>query len=147
MPKLKTEIDFPFSAHKIYDMVADVEAYPNFVPNCHSLEIKSQQKVNEQTLIDAEMGVKYSVFSEKFGSNVILNDQKCQVIVQLSSGPIKKLNNVWQFVDTRNGCIANFEIEIEMSNLALRLALSAAFKFGVVEITNAFKQRANQLYA
>lgn len=154
MPKYQTEIFFPYEVEKIHNMVADVEKYPQFLPNCDHLIIKNDpktgkkpQKTAEKQRFLAEMGVKFSVFSEKFDSNVEIDNMFHSINVTLNSGALKNLTNSWKFVEAENNsCIAHFSINIEMKNLALRLALAAAFKIGVNEITQAFIKRADQLY-
>uniref|UniRef100_A0A2A4YR91 Coenzyme Q-binding protein COQ10 START domain-containing protein n=1 Tax=OCS116 cluster bacterium TaxID=2030921 RepID=A0A2A4YR91_9PROT len=147
MPKYQTEIFFPFSVEKIHNMVADIEKYPEFLPNCSHLIIKNSQKTAKKRLFLAEMGVKFSVFSEKFDSNVEIDDMFHEINVTLNSGALKNLTNGWKFIEHGdNQCMAHFSIEIEMKNLPLRLALAAAFKIGVKEIEQAFVTRANKLY-
>ncbi len=127
-------------------MVINIEEYPQFLPNCSHLDIKNHQKIDKIDHFTAEMGVKFASFTEKFTSNVVANQKKNSILVSLSSGPLKNLSNQWQFEKHENGCMANFSIEIEMKNLVLRLALAAAFKVGVNDITNAFITRADTLY-
>ncbi|PCI85601.1 MAG: hypothetical protein COB24_12475 [Hyphomicrobiales bacterium] len=148
MPKYQTEILFPYSVEKIHNMVADIEKYPEFLPNCSHLTIKNSQKNTKKRTFLAEMGVKFSVFSEKFDSNVEIDDMFHEINVTLNSGPLKNLTNNWKFENTNNGgCIAHFSLEVEMKNLPLRLALAAAFKIGVKDIEHAFITRANKLYS
>ena len=154
MPKHNTEIFFPYSVEKVYEMVKNIEEYPLFLPNCSHLTVLNRQKIDQNTQnegeieqILAEMGVKYSVFSEKFISKVQINQKQKRISVELNSGPLKNLSNDWKFIEHPKGCIALFTIQIEMKNFALRLALAAAFKIGVNEITEAFKKRADILYS
>lgn len=148
MPKYQTEIFFPYSVEKIHNMVADIEKYPEFLPNCSHLIIKNSQKSGKKRLFLAEMGVKFSVFSENFDSNVEIDDMFHEINVSLDSGPLKNLTNNWKFIEQgENQCLAHFSIEVEMKNFALRLALAAAFKIGVKDIEQAFIKRANKLYS
>ncbi|MBL1420171.1 MAG: hypothetical protein COC24_006635 [Alphaproteobacteria bacterium] len=155
MPKYQTEIFFPYSVQKIHNMVADIEKYPEFLPNCSHLIIKNSQKTpdsgqkgGKKRVFLAEMGVKFSVFSEKFDSNVEIDDMFHEINVTLNSGPLKNLINNWKFETAdNNGCIAHFSLQVEMKNLPLRLALAAAFKIGVKDIEQAFITRANKLYS
>ena len=148
MPKYQTEIFFPYSVEKIHNMVADIEKYPEFLPNCSHLTIKNCQKNAQKRHFLAEMGVKFSIFSENFDSNVEIDDMFHEINVTLNSGPLKNMANNWKFVEQDgNHCLAHFSIEIEMKNFALRLALAAAFKLGVSEIEQAFITRANKLYS
>lgn len=148
MPKYQTEIFFPYSVEKIHNMVADIEKYPEFLPNCSHLTIKNTQKSGKKRHFLAEMGVKFSVFSENFDSNVEIDDMFHEINVSLDSGPLKNLTNNWKFIEQgENQCLAHFSIEVEMKNFALRLALAAAFKIGVKDIEQAFIKRANKLYS
>lgn len=146
MPKFETEIIFPHSVQNIYEMVLDIEKYPQFLPNCSHLLIKKHEKSGKNEHFLAEMGVKFSIFSEKFDSNVVANEAEKTIKVSLNSGPIKNLNNDWSFINHPKGCLAKFLIEVEMNNFALRLALAGAFKIGATEITNAFVKRADSLF-
>lgn len=146
MPTYETEIFFPYDAKDVFAMVEDIESYPLFLPNCDYLKIISDVAHGDERKINAEMGVKYKIFSEKFRSDVSINNGANEITVQLASGPIKKMSNVWRFCDHLNGCNAHFYIQVEMKNLPLRLALAAAFKIGIREITEAFLNRADVLY-
>ncbi|MGL1919977.1 MAG: hypothetical protein OCD03_03020 [Hyphomicrobiales bacterium] len=146
MPKYQTEILFPYSVEQIHNMVADIEKYPEFVPNCSSLWIKNSQKSDKKRHFLAEMGVKFSIFSEKFDSNVEIDDMFHSINVTVSSGPIKKLNLEWKFLEQGENCKALFSIDMEMKALPMKLALAAAFKISVIEMTDAFITRSNELY-
>ncbi|MCJ8325178.1 MAG: type II toxin-antitoxin system RatA family toxin [Rhizobiales bacterium] len=147
MPTQELEIFFPYTVENIYNLVADIEKYPLFLPNCVQLTVKKRHKTVKNEHILAEMGVKYGIFSENFSSNVELDAKNHSIIVGLNSGPIKKLNNHWRIEKHDNGSLAHFKIEIEMKNFALKIALAAAFKFAVNEVVEAFKTRADELYS
>lgn len=148
MPKFETEIFFPYSAKQIHNMVADIEKYPEFLPNCDSLTVKKHQKTPEKDVFLAEMGVKFGIFSEKFDSNVVVKHLFHTIDVNIASGPIKRLDINWKFVESQNGngCTAKFNIKIEMKSLPLKLALAAAFNIAVNDMTQSFVTRANHLY-
>lgn len=147
MPKQSLEIFFPYTVEDIFNLVADIEKYPLFLPNCVLLTVKNRQKTANNEHILAEMGVKYGIFSENFISEVELDAINHSIFVGLKSGPIKKMYNEWRIEAHENGCLAHFKIEVEMKNFALKIALAAAFKIAVNEVVEAFKARANKLYS
>ena len=121
MKTSRQEIIINHSAKKLYSIVLDIEKYPEFIPWCNSIIIKS--KSNNEIL--ADMIVKYKFFPQKiFTSHVIFNSKKLTINTQYIKGPLKDLKTQWQFNELKfkkTKVIFNINFEFE-KNLHQKLA-------------------------
>ena len=100
MPSFKTTRRVRHSAAEMFDLVADVERYPQFVPLCQALRIRRRTQEGEgiEVLI-ADMEVGYRAIKEKFTSRVTLDRPQLKVLVEYVDGPFSHLENIWRFTD------------------------------------------------
>ena len=131
-----------FSADEMYQLVKDIEKYPEFLPWCDGLRIKSQA-YNE---IIADMIVGFSSISEKFTSRVNFDDENKKIIVRYEDGPFKSLENQWFFEDLGDNTKVHFNIEFEFKNKFLDMAMAPVFEKVVKKMVSAFEDRAKNLY-
>ena len=102
MPSFKTTRDVAHSAGDMFQLVADVERYPQFVPLCQNLRVLRREEDSGNDVIIAQMGVAYKLFSESFTSRVVLNRQANEIVVTYLDGPFRRLQNVWSFTPLGN---------------------------------------------
>jgi len=146
MPALKQIKTLPYSAQKIYELVMDIEKYPEFLPWCKQAKII--QEISEQNL-HADLLINFKSFFEKYRSNVShgksgLNAYFVDVVA--IEGPFKKLVNQWQFRDLENGeCEVKFFIEFEFNSILLTKMLSPIFKKAAEKMMAAFEERAGKI--
>ncbi|MFN3500176.1 MAG: type II toxin-antitoxin system RatA family toxin, partial [Pannonibacter indicus] len=96
MPSFESSRDVAHSASDMFDLVADVEKYPQFVPLCQSLVIRGRKPLDEtREVLVADMTVAYKLFKETFTSRVVLDRPKNQILVEYLDGPFQHLENRW----------------------------------------------------
>src|SRR5690348_1229308 len=129
MPQFSTKRRVRHAATEMFDLVADVERYPEFVPLCRALKVKSRTAKEEgvQVLV-ADMTVAYKLVQETFTSRVTLDKPHLQILVEYLSGPFSHLQNRWTFRDAGEGvCDVEFFIEYEFRSRVLAALMGAMF--------------------
>jgi coenzyme Q-binding protein COQ10 len=148
MPQFSTTRRVAHSTADMFDLVADVEHYPEFVPLCQSLHVRRRTKDDEgREVIVADMTVAYKVIRETFTSRITLNRQKCEILVEYLEGPFQRLNNRWSFkpADDR-ACDVEFFISYEFRSRTLGLLMGSVFDVAFRRFAVAFEKRADQVY-
>ena len=147
MPKYNKIHRVNHSASNMFELVADVENYPQFVPMCEKLVIRSTREIGERKRILADMSVAYKFIRESFTSQVTLNQPGLKVDVQYIDGPFRYLENKWYFENLGpNNCAIHFDIEYEFKSRALGLLMGSMFELVFSRLTSAFEKRADQIY-
>jgi coenzyme Q-binding protein COQ10 len=148
MPQFSTKRRVQHSASDMFDLVADVEHYPEFVPLCRSLSVRKRAKDAEgRDVITADMTVAYKLISETFTSRVTLDRKKLEVLVEYIEGPFQKMNNRWNFRSAGDhACDVEFFIAYEFRSRTLGLLMGAMFDAAFRRFSAAFERRADQVY-
>jgi coenzyme Q-binding protein COQ10 len=133
----------------MYDLVADVEHYPEFLPLCESLRVlRRQPGTGEGTeVLVAEMGVGYKAIRERFTTRVGLDRPNLKITAEYIDGPFRHLENRWAFKPGRDGgCDVDFFITYEFKSFALGLLMGKMFDRAFRKFTDAFESRADRVY-
>lgn len=146
MTQRRTKTIVPYTADEMFALVADVEKYPQFVPHCTALRIVKFDVADGSGQIVADMVVSYSAFREKFRSHVTLGRQAHRIEVAYAEGPFRKLHNLWLFRDVEGGSEIDFTIDFEFRNFFLQAAASTVFERAFVKMSEAFVERAKEVY-
>ncbi|MDB2651433.1 type II toxin-antitoxin system RatA family toxin [Amylibacter sp.] len=146
MPTHSEKRIMPYTAKQMYDLVADVETYPDFLPWCAATRIRKVTKDSHKTIIEADLIIAFKVFRERFGSRVTLKAEKFSIDVEYLDGPFKYLNNHWIFRDVDGGCEADFFVDFEFKSRVLQALIGVVFNEAMQRIVNAFEMRADDLY-
>ena len=146
MPTFRTKRPVSFTPRQMFDLVADIERYPEFVPLCEGLRVKERSRVSGHDVLLAEMDVGYGALRETFSTRVKLDAVMLRVTVEYLDGPFKYLDNRWSFEPTASGCDVDFYISYELKSLMLQLMVGAVFERAFRRFTEAFEQRAQQVY-
>ena len=137
------------SAAEMFDLVADVEHYPEFVPLCRALEVR--KRIPEPEGVDiliADMTVAYKFVRETFSSRVTLDRANLQILVEYLDGPFSKLENRWLFHPTgEQSCEVEFFISYEFKSRTLALLMGSMFDVAFRRFATAFERRADVVYA
>jgi len=148
MPSFCTTRRVRHSAQDMFDLVADVEHYPEFVPLCQSLKIlrRTQDQEGMEILV-ADMTVAYKLVRVTFTSRVTLDQPKLQILVEYLSGPFSHLQNRWVFqpVDEKT-CDVEFFIAYEFRSRVLAALMGAMFDTAFRRFADAFEKRADEVY-
>lgn len=147
MRKFETSRTVAHSAEKMFDLVADIECYPEFVPLCAGLRVISETEEEGCRIRIADMSVAYKALSETFRCKVTENRAANEITVQYLTGPFKSLNNVWRFEDRDNDrSDVRFYIAYEFKNKMFQLVAGAVFDRAFSKFAEAFEQRADEVY-
>ena len=131
----------------MFDLVADVERYPEFVPLCESLRVRRRMQVAGKDVIVADMTVAYKVIRESFTSRVALDRPNLEILVEYLEGPFRRLNNRWNFRPAGDGiCDVDFFIAYEFRSRTLGMLMGAVFDAAFRRFSTAFEHRADRVY-
>jgi len=132
----------PYTPEQMFDLVADVEKYPQFLPWCVATRINSRHG----DTITADMAVGYKMFREKFTSIARLDRAAMHIDIEYREGPFRYLNNHWVFERDPKGCGIDFYIDFEFRSQLLEKAITAVFNRAVTLMVEAFEKRARVIY-
>jgi coenzyme Q-binding protein COQ10 len=148
MPAFTTKRRVRHSAEQMFDLVADVERYPEFVPLCRDLKVRKRgaEKEGVEVLV-ADMTVAYKLVRETFGSRVTLDRPKLQILVEYLEGPFSHLENRWTFRPAgESACEVEFFIDYEFRSRTLGFLMGAMFDAAFRRFAAAFERRADEVY-
>lgn len=136
----------PFTPEQMFDVVADVAAYPDFLPWCVATRIRSTVDGDDGTLMVADMVVGFNIIREQYTSRVTLN-RPDRIDVEYQNGPFKYLENHWVFEAVEGGgCRVDFHVDFEFRSKLLEIAIGKVFTEAVHRMVSAFEKRAKKLY-
>jgi coenzyme Q-binding protein COQ10 len=147
MPELSTIRRVRHAASEMFDLVADVEHYPEFVPLCEALNVRKRIDEGSKHIIVADMTVAYKLIHETFTSRVTLDRANLQILVEYLEGPFRRLNNRWSFRPIQErACDVEFYIAYEFRSRTLGMLMGAMFDAAFRRFSSAFEERADQVY-
>ena len=136
MPTHSETRTLPYTAKQMYDRVADVASYPQFLPWCAAARIRRRVPYDDHEVMDADLVISFKVFRERFGSRVTLWPQAMKIDTEYIDGPFRYMESTWRFADVADGCEVQFDVDFEFRNRVLQ---------GVIGV-RAFERRAAALY-
>jgi coenzyme Q-binding protein COQ10 len=132
----------PYTPEQLFDLVVDVEKYPQFLPWCLSSKITRR----EDSTFWANVVIGYKIYQEKFTSKVITK-RPDSIHVEYLSGPMRHLTNHWKFIREEDGtCTIDFHVEFEFRNIIFEKLMGVFFHELVRRMVGAFEARAKALY-
>src|SRR2546429_3190564 len=148
MPRFASKRRVHHSAQQMFDLVADVERYPEFVPLCHSLKIRQRKpKPNGTEIVIADMTVSFKLVRESFTSEVVLDRPNLKIAARYLKGPFSSLENRWIFEPkSESECDVSFFLAYEFKSRMLALLMGAMFDAAFARFAAAFEKRADQVY-
>lgn len=147
MPSFKTTRQVPYSATQMYDLVADVARYPEFLPLCEALNIRQRTETTDgKRHLVADMTCGYKAIRETFTTQVTLDEAHRFIHVEYIDGPFRYLKNDWRFEPTANGCRVHFHIDYALKSAMLGLLVGAMFDKAFRRFSVAFEARAAKVY-
>ncbi|MBU0556512.1 MAG: type II toxin-antitoxin system RatA family toxin [Alphaproteobacteria bacterium] len=142
MPKHNETRRLPYSPEQMFDLVADVGAYPQFLPWVSAIRVRS----NSETEMLADMIVGFKGLRETFTSRVV-KERPHHVHVDYVDGPLRHLSNDWRFQpDGEGGVLINFEVDFAFKNRMFEMLAGQVFDRALRKMIGAFEERATQLY-
>jgi len=148
VPSFRSARHVRHRAEQMFDLVADVERYPEFVPLCSSLRVRSRRPEGQgrETLI-ADMSVGFKMIRERFTSRVVLDKPHLRVVVEYIDGPFSHMENIWTFRDQPDArSLVTFFIDYEFRSRTLGALMGSMFDAAFRKFAQAFEERANAIY-
>ncbi|MBV1830032.1 type II toxin-antitoxin system RatA family toxin [Komagataeibacter sp. AV436] len=130
-----------YSPSQLFDLVADVGKYPQFLPWCTSARVRTRTA----TELVADLTIGFGPFRETFTSRVLLEAPNT-IRVSYEEGPFRYLNNVWTFTPEPRGCLVDFFVDFEFKSRLLQAAIGVVFNEAVRLMVSAFIRRARDIY-
>jgi len=148
MPQFTTKRHVHHSAADMFDLVADVEQYPEFVPLCQDLKVRKRDQTGEGVeVIVADMTVSFKLVRETFRSRVTLDKPNLCILVEYLEGPFSRMQNRWTFKPTADtACEVEFFIDYEFRSRMLGVLMGSMFDVAFRRFAVAFEQRADRVY-
>jgi coenzyme Q-binding protein COQ10 len=142
MPTHAERRHLPYRQDQLFDLVADVERYPEFLPWCTGARIRERK----DNVITADLLIGFRMMRERFTSKVTLN-RPGGIDVAYSEGPFRYLDNHWKFEPQPDGsCVIDFYVDFEFRSRLLQRMIGVLFNEAVRRMVGAFEGRAKQLY-
>ena len=142
MPTHAEKRVLPHTPDQMFDLVADVDRYPEFLPWC----IGSRVRRRRGNTIVADLVIGFKMIRERFTSEVKLAPEDKRIDVRYLEGPFKYLNNTWVFYEHEKGCMVDFYVDFEFRTRFLQRMMEPLFNEAVRRMVKAFEARADQLY-
>ena len=148
MPKFASKRRVNHSASQMFDLVADVERYPEFVPLCKSLKIRQRTPKPDGTeIVIADMTVSFRLVREAFTSRVTLDRPNLKILVEYLQGPFSNLENRWSFeAKSDTDCEVGFFLSYEFKSRMLAMLMGTMFDTAFQRFAAAFEKRADVIY-
>ena len=128
---------------QLFDLVADVRRYPEFLPWCLAARIRERS----QTMLVADLIIGFQMFKEQFTSHVSMDRDNLIIEVEYAEGPFNYLKNKWKFIEHPDGCMIDFYVDFEFRSRLLQTVIESLFTEAVKRMVRAFEARADQLYS
>jgi coenzyme Q-binding protein COQ10 len=141
MPGISESRQLPYTAEQMFDLVADVSRYAEFLPWVVGTRVRS----NSETEMIADLLVGFNALREKFTSRVE-KVRPTEIKVHYLDGPMRDLDNVWKFRPTTDGCEVDFSVSFTFRNAVFEALAGQYFDRAFRKMVSAFETRANQLY-
>src|SRR6185295_8830059 len=148
MPRFSSKRRVRHSAQQMFDLVADIERYPEFVPLCKSLKIRQRTAKPDGTeIVIADMTVSFKLVREAFTSKVTLDRPNLKIVVEYLQGPFSSLENRWSFEPKSDtACDVGFYISYEFKSRMLAMLMGTMFDAAFQRFAAAFDKRADAIY-
>ena len=147
MPKASVKRSIECKKEQLIDLVLDIEKYPDFVPFCMGAKVHEKKEQGDLLLIIAYLTIGKGPFKDTYKSDVKFNKKKDSIYVTNLDGPLKHLENKWQFKEENKITKVSFEVDFELKNDFLNIVMTKSFQFGLDKIADSFQKRAEELFS
>ena len=148
MPSFETQHIVRHSVANMFDLVADVEQYPKFLPLCESLNVRGRKTMPDgREVLVADMTVAYKLVRETFTTKVTFDREGSKILVEYLDGPVSELENLWKFkkVDEKITEVV-FHLTYEFKSRTFAALMGTVFDRAFRKFASAFEERANEVY-
>jgi coenzyme Q-binding protein COQ10 len=130
----------------MYDLVADVGSYPEFLPWCAAARVRSVTPKDDTEIMEADLVISFKVFRERFTSRVVLMPADLRIDTEYLDGPFRYMKSNWAFRDVEGGCEVSFFVDFAFRKMVLQKLIGVVFNEAMQRIVRAFEARAADLY-
>ena len=142
MPNHFIETILPYSPKQLYDLVADIESYPKFIPWCDAARILER----EGSVVLADLVIRFKGVGGKYTSRVLFDENEHEISVELAQGPFEHLYQGWKFSKIAVGTKIEFDIDFALRSKFLEKIVDLMFYDACKKMMEAFTNRAKELY-
>ena len=146
MPKASVKRTINCSKEDLINLVLNIEDYPKFIPYCLNAKIYEKKLDNDDQLIIADLTIGKGLFKDTYKSDVKYIKKDDIILVKNIDGPLKYLDNKWQFTKIGKLTEVSFDVNFELKNKFLNILMTKSFKYGLDKIADAFQKRAEELF-
>ena len=146
MPKASVKKLIECKKEQLIDLVLDIEKYPVFIPFCINAKVHEKKEEGDLLLIIADLTIGKGPLKDTYKSYVRFNKKEDSIFVTNLDGPLKHLENMWQFKQKNNITEVSFEVDFELKNEFLNIVMTKSFQFALDKIADAFQKRAGDLF-
>ena len=146
MPKASVKKLIECKKEQLIDLVLDIEKYPEFVPFCVGAKVYEKKEKSNLLLIVADLTIGKGPFKDTYKSDIKYNKKEDSIFVTNIDGPLKHLENIWNFKEKNNITEVSFEVDFELKNEFLNIVMTKSFQFALDRIAEAFQKRAEDLF-
>ena len=146
MPKASVKRTINCSKENLINLVLNIEDYPKFIPYCLNAKIYEKKLYNDDQLIIADLTIGKGLFKDTYKSDVKYIKKDDIILVKNIDGPLKYLDNKWQFVKIGKLTEVSLDVDFELKNKFLNIIMTKSFKYGLDKIADAFQKRAEELF-
>jgi coenzyme Q-binding protein COQ10 len=146
MPKASVKRLIECSKGQLIDLVLDIEKYPQFVPFCIDAHVYEKNEQRDLILIIADLTIGKGPLKDTYKSDIQYNKKNNSIKVTNIGGPLRHLENTWNFNDYEGGTEIFFDIDFEIENRFLNIIMTKSFQFSLDKIADAFQKRASKLF-
>ena len=146
MPKASVKRTINCSKEDLINLVLNIEDYPKFIPYCLNAKIYEKKLDNDDQLIIADLTIGKGLFKDTYKSDVKYIKKDGIILVKNIDGPLKYLDNKWQFIKIGKLTEVSFDVDFELKNKFLNIIMTKSFKYGLDKIADAFQKRAEELF-
>ncbi len=136
----------PYRARQMFDLVADVDRYSEFIPYCTASRVRHSHETEQGYEMLADLLVAYKFLREKYSSAVVLTHDPLTITVNQAQGPFSHLHNRWEFKDMGEGSVVDFELQFNFAVPLLRHLIAPLMNRAVSKFVDAFEARAHEVY-
>jgi len=147
MPVFQSRQRVHHSADEMFVLVADMERYPEFVPLCVQILIRSREVRGTNEVVTTEMTVAYALFRETFRNCIMLDRANHRILIESTDGPLRQLRIEWTFrLQADDSCEVGFCLNYELASRTLALLMGSVFDAAFSRLAEAFRRRADAVY-
>jgi coenzyme Q-binding protein COQ10 len=146
MPKLEFDRHVGFAPERMFELVADLESYPRFIPNCRSMEVRRDSRAGAADVRFARMTLSFGPITQAYTSRVVLDPTQRTIDARATDGPFSHLVSHWRFEPEGGGARIHFDIDFKISNPLIAAVAEPAFAAKQREIMDAFVTEAERRY-